>query len=664
MVSLLTLVLPWAGCQFIRETESALREGQQQMLSGTAMAIADALSQFQHEFPDTGSDGRYGEDQIYGHPLSSAPLIDGYFDDWSLATESVRSLRGKEGAVDFVVGVFGQNLYLYVNARDQTVVYEQSVPATQRRYADSVSLISVSKGDALSEIVFRTEAPGELIALLQSGYNLSEEPRIAAYWQDIAGGYRLEARVPLSLLGDRIGVVVSNTDDPGEPGVRSSSFAGQLPGRFVTMSAVLQSVATGYVQPGLRLMITDNTGWRLAVAGEITSPEESSTAPRSSLSQALFRLLLEPGALQALAGPDPSGREQQSYVNQALNAEVASSWFRDPSAGGAIVAVARPVWAGTVQQGAIVMQQGTDAILSLANESLTRLMNLTLIATIIAALGLFGYARWLSGRISRLSQAAERAIDDDGVSATLPSALASDEIGDLSRSFSSVLQQVGDYNAYLRTLASKLSHELRTPLTIVTSSLENLEHEPLGDAAASYTERAKDGARRLRKILSAMSEASRVEELMQSIELERFDLHAVLKSAVAAYADTWPDRKFVYTWLGDSAELSGSPELIIQMLDKLVDNAIGFTGNGDTISISLETGVEQAVLRISNPGPPLPDRMRGQLFDSMISIRNRGEEEHLGLGLYIARLIAEGHHGVISADNVDDGVTFEISFPM
>ena len=49
LVSLLTLILPWAGCQFIRETESALREGQQQMLGGTAQAIADSLSQFPYE---------------------------------------------------------------------------------------------------------------------------------------------------------------------------------------------------------------------------------------------------------------------------------------------------------------------------------------------------------------------------------------------------------------------------------------------------------------------------------------------------------------------------------------------------------------------------------------------------------------------------------------
>ena len=54
LVSLLTLVLPWAGCQFIRETESALREGQQDMLAGTARAIADSLSQFPGEFLDAG----------------------------------------------------------------------------------------------------------------------------------------------------------------------------------------------------------------------------------------------------------------------------------------------------------------------------------------------------------------------------------------------------------------------------------------------------------------------------------------------------------------------------------------------------------------------------------------------------------------------------------
>ncbi len=664
LVSLLTLVLPWAGYQFIRETESALREGQQQMLSSTAMAIAESLSQFQREFGDTQDDGSFGENQIYGHALSTEPLIDGYFDDWLIPHASLRSLRGKDGSVEFIVGVYGQDLYLYVNVRDQVVIYEQSAPVLQRSYADFVSLVSVSASDDVSELIFRTEAPGDLVALLQVGYSLGEEPRVTAFWQDVAGGYRLEAKIPRSLLDQRIGVVVSNTANASDPGIRSSSFTERFPGRFVTLSPVLQGVAKEYVQPGLRLFIVDKTGWRLADAGAFSRRAESAGYSHNSLGQALLRLLLEPGTGDTLAGPDPSGREQQSYISQALGAKAGSQWYRSPSAGGAIVAVAHPVWSGTVQTGAIIMQQGTDAILSLANESLTRLIYLTLMATVVAALGLLGYARWLSGRISALSEAAERAIDDDGIRSDLPSALASDEIGDLSRSFSSVLQQLGEYNAYLRTLASKLSHELRTPLTIVTSSLENLEHEELDETAASYATRAKDGARRLQKILSAMSEASRVEELMHSIEAEQFNLHRALESTVAAYADAWPDREFVYTSDSNDLLLSGSPELIIQMLDKLVDNAVDFSNVGDTISISLAEDAGYAVLSVSNPGPPLPDKMRSQLFASMISMRSRGNADHLGLGLYIARLIAEGHRGNITADNIDNGVTFEIRLPV
>ena len=118
------------------------------------------------------------------------------------------------------------------------------------------------------------------------------------------------------------------------------------------------------------------------------------------------------------------------------------------------------------------------------NQGLVRLMNVTLIATLLVAVTLLGYATWLSRRIRRLSVAAEDALESDDLRSSLPSAQSGDEIGDLSRSFSHVLRQLGDYNDYLRTLASKLSHELRTPLAIVTSSLENLEHEPLNEASA------------------------------------------------------------------------------------------------------------------------------------------------------------------------------------
>ena len=667
LVSLLTLILPWAGCQVLRDTESALRQGQQQFLSGTAQAIADSLSQFPDELLAGKDDLRFGQNQLYGHPLATAPLIDGYLDDWTAPEGSAMPLRGTDGTINYVVGINRPHVYLHVDIRDASVIFDRGQDAIfPRSYSDHVALISVGDTGERTVFRFRAEAPGVIIATRESGGEVFDDTRIAAYWQDTPGGYRLEARIPRSLLGNRLGLVITNTDSATTAGVRSATFDGDLPGRFVTVSPVLQSVAAGYVQPGWRLIVTDMHGWRLGQAGSITGAPDGfeELPPSTGWLRLAYNLLLEPGADAALAEPDASGREQQSYVSEALNGHAATRWFRNPGTGRAVVSVAHPIFSGSVQTGAIILQQGTDAILSLTNQAMIRLITLTLIVTIGVALVLLGYASWLSARIRHLSSAAERALDEKHVRTSLPSALAGDEIGDLSRSFSSVLQQLGNYNDYLQTLASKLSHELRTPLTIVKSSLENLEHESLSKESAVYTARAKEGVERLRKILSAMSEASRTEELIENVEPEKFDLDKVLESTLAAYADAWPERRFSYLNRSTDANVFGSPELVIQMLDKLADNAVDFSTVGDEIQVALDSNPEYAEISIFNPGPSLPDNMRTQLFHSMVSVRGGDGKRHLGLGLYVARLIAEGHNGSISADNTDGGVTFTVSLPL
>lgn len=665
LVSLLTLILPWAGCQFIRETESALREGQQHMLGGTATAIADSLSQFPYELLSDRTERDAGASRLYAHSLFSTPLIDGYVDDWTIPVGAIASLRGVDGAIRYVVGADRLYWYLYVDVRDATVVFEQQHSMTgQREYADHVSLLSIDDDGEQSIFRFAAEAPGRIVATRQTSGVTFDEMRIVAHWQDKAYGYSLEARIPRNLAGPRLGIAVSNTSDAQRAGISSASFTAALPGSIVTLSPVLQSVAEGYEQPGLRLIITDLDGWRLAQAGDISIFNATDSAdPPSGWLRIIYNVLLEPGAEAALAEPSPDGREQQSYISEALQGEATTRWFRSPQTGRAVVSVARPIWSGNVQTGVIVLQQGTDAILSLTNQVLTRLVLLTLITTIVVAVVLLGYANWLSRRIRKLSNAAEHALDEKRLHIALPSALAGDEVGDLSRSFSSVLRQLGTYNDYLRSLAGKLSHELRTPLTIVRSSLENLEHEQLSAEANEYTARAKEGSDRLQKILSAMSEANRTEELMENAEIEVFDLHAALESAVAAYAGAWPERKFEYRNSCDDASINGTPELVIQMLDKLINNAVEFTAEGDTISLTLDTEDDSLVLGVSNPGPPLPEVMRTQLFHSMVSVRSGDAGKHLGLGLYIARLVAEGHNGSIDARDIDGGVIFEVRLP-
>ena len=150
---------------------------------------------------------------------------------------------------------------------------------------------------------------------------------------------------------------------------------------------------------------------------------------------------------------------------------------------------------------------------------------------------------------------------------------------------------------------------------------------------------------------------------MKNAEPERFDLRAVLDSITRAYRDAYQERSFEFSCDTEDASVTGSPELLIQMLDKLVDNAVDFSDSGDTISIGLSGTVDTLEVSVTNPGPPLPERMRSQMFDSMVSMRAGKDSRHLGLGLYVARLIAEGHGGHISADNVEGGVTFIVAIP-
>ena len=663
LVSLLTLMLPWAGCEFIRETESALRDGQQQMLAATARALANTMRQYREEFPLV--DDAFGtSDQLYIHTLELRPNIDGYFDDWSLDTKSLRSIRGVDGMIQIALGAFGETIYLYVDVPDRDVIYAPSrsmILDEGSQYADRVSLISSNPPYLEETLEFTAEAPGRILSYKKNAYGFAPEPAISAHWQDTPGGYRLEARIPSALLGNNLGLVINNTDDATRPGTRSSSFSAATPGPAARRSSEITAIAAGLVQPDMRLLVTDASGWRIASAGKLNN--RSATRTRLGVARRIYDLLVESGKEAVFAEPDPLGREQQAYVSAALQGREMGSWFRSDETGKAIVAVAAPVVEDGKTIGAVILQQGTEAILSLSNEGLARLINVTLIATLVVGGTLLGYATWLSRRIRRLSVAAEAALDNEDLQSALPSALAEDEIGDLSRSFSSVLQQLGDYNDYLRSLASKLSHELRTPLAIVTSSLENLEHENLSEAGKGYTERARDGAERLRRILSAMSEARRVEELMSNVEPESFDFRKALASTVEAYCDAYTDRSFIFDCDLLDAQMHGSPELLIQMLDKLVDNAVGFSDTADTITIGLTETDDYFQLSVSNPGPPLPERMRTQMFDSMVSVRPGDSDRHLGLGLYIARLVVVGHGGSISADNIDGGVVMQVRLP-
>jgi two-component system sensor histidine kinase ChvG len=309
------------------------------------------------------------------------------------------------------------------------------------------------------------------------------------------------------------------------------------------------------------------------------------------------------------------------------------------------------------------VSQREDRWLTLRDRALTRMLNLTVIISLIAVISTFIFAARLALRLSRLRTASESALTREGLVTTFPETSAADELGDVARGFSTLLGRFNEYTAYLRTLAGKLAHEIRTPLTIVRSSLENLESEGVSASAGVYLARARQGSDRLNAILVAMGAATRVEEAIGSAERTVFDVVPVIASAVESYRIAFPQRQFLAQLPGESVAIDGAPDLIVQMLDKLVDNAVDFSPPDATIIVRLHLDPPAAVLEVDNPGSPLSSETRERVFESLWqSRRDSDSRPHFGLGLYIVRLIAEFHGGSAAACNLpgDTGARFAI----
>jgi signal transduction histidine kinase len=164
-----------------------------------------------------------------------------------------------------------------------------------------------------------------------------------------------------------------------------------------------------------------------------------------------------------------------------------------------------------------------------------------------------------------------------------------------------------------------------------------------------------------------MSEASRLEASIRVAEWEDIDLRSLLNHSAEAYATVHAGRSLQADLPPGPAPFNCAPELLAQALDKLVDNAMSLSAGDDTVSLSLTRSAEHYHIAVRNTGTRLPDEFQDRLFDSLVSLRDkRGSTPHLGLGLYIVRLVAAVHNGTVQARNLPDdgGVEFLISLPV
>jgi len=683
LLALTTLALPWAGCQYAREMESVLRENEQQSLLAVTSTIAGSLKGRQELL--FRADSLPGEQasnsrDITPVVLSGAPLIDGMADEWDADARNVLRVAGPgNDSLQLLAATHERWLYIALLVHDNRWVFDSSEmsPLDSDNIGDRVWLAFDDKRGGQQRLFFGSTGPGAVrgrrIETLEYGREAAvEEPRIGGVWQRSRDGWVMEISVPLSMVGQHLGVLI---DDRDKRGAARSSYGTlevsdlRATGRLIAASPDLNDHLRQFAQPGIELTVASDTG---AVLTRLDAPALPGdyTRMRGFLPR-MYRLFLDGGAIPRSVSQAERERSAQELTQRVARGKPETDLFAGRYENSVIVAAAAPIYSADGKRviGVIQLAQTADRWLTLRDRALTRLLNLTLFVTLFAVGAAFWFAGRMTLRISRLGAASETALGREGnVSRLLPESEARDELGDLSRSFSSLLGRLDEYTGYLRTLAGKLAHEIRTPLTIIRSSLENLESESTSDNAKIYIARAREGSERLGAILSAMGAATKVEEAIAHSERQRFDLAALVRATVAAYGTAFPNRRFAGDVPGEPVHMTGAPELIVQMLDKLVDNAVDFSADGATITIVLRADGEHAEVSVANPGPPLPPEAATRLFESLWQSRAEADtpqgrlRPHFGLGLYIVRLIAEFHGGTARAANLpgDSGAIFTV----
>ncbi|MCZ4336423.1 proteobacterial dedicated sortase system histidine kinase [Shewanella colwelliana] len=708
ILSLFLLCLPWLGYQYVWEMEKYLRHGQEKTLEGTTQALATALHERPKLFDKQASflsQVEQGRD-LYAYPLAGPIQLDGKLNDWApyrhksinygLAHQIFKADENTPLNINFthMVGKYAGYLYGYFEVTDANVVY---------RGKNSLSI------DSNDHLAIATLAPdGQfrryIVATTQDGwisaFELPEDPslkipvvpevKIQGKWLKTDQGYNIELRIPLEMVGSKLGFAIVDVNDKKTRkieaivGTSATDTVDNL-GTVLVPSPEIESIVKGMSHNSSRIWVVDKHGRVLAKSGDIhTSTNVWAQAAKETVDNSYWenfkQQYLHPLYYRILTTPPKNFVDslkdstvlEGSHIRKALDGKLGSTWRLTPDGKAVVLAAASPIWIDDTVMGVVIAEETTHGIRTLRNKALEILFNVILTVMSMGTLALFFFASSISSRIRKLRDEAEQAIDSQGrIKQGIQGSKVRDEIGDLSRSFANIVSRLGQYTHYLENMSSRLSHELRTPVAVVRSSLEHLNAQSLPAQHQKYVDRAQEGVSRLNMILNNMSEATRLEEALTHADRDSFPLTKVISGCMQGYQMTYTKHEFELVITEAPLVMSGVPEYIAQLMDKLIANAIEFSQENSPIVVSLLAKGRTAQLSVSNTGPALPENMSEQIFESMVSVRPQQVQDkpHLGLGLYIARLITDFHHGEITASNIVQdtqatGVTISITLPL
>lgn len=553
---------------------------------------------------------------FFAPPVTAEIDLDGRLNEWqnirptSYGAEDILTQSASELslAVDLRMVQQNDNLLLFFDVTDDQVVYREISNISIHRN-DHIRLAMVDENGQFNRYTLATQQPGTLYGRVVSsgGRSLRREPQIEAFWRATDLGYQVEVKISPELHQGAIAINVADVDSLTSREIRHviGSSRGDSP---ETLSPVLEP--SERLSELLRSLRLDHVSFIDRFGNPLAAPESATSG--------------QPQTLPLIVNDIHYG-DFIYHLDQTAN-------------------------------DTFIMQQRQQLLVfSAVMLGLGVLLSLFL-------------ARHQMARIKQLGVALEAVVDDQGrVQGSLGKPVGDDAIGDLGQRFTDITERLQQYNEYLELLSRRLAHELRTPVSVVRSSLENLATS-VDERNLKYVQRANNGVARLTNILNSMSEASRLEQTLDHDEVIVFDLAGVVRGCFEGYEQAFPLQAFELIIECDESQVTGIPELFAQMLDKLIDNAAQFSEPDQAIIVRLSEETETLLVRVSNSGPGLPDTMSKELFDPMISVRDASasEDSHLGMGLYVARLIAEFHGGSIELKNREDreGVVATVRVPM
>lgn len=636
--SVFLVMLPWFGYHFVKKIESSLLQGQEEAQSMAASAIATVLNGYTGLF-DT------DEHALYVYPFKQSIHVDGYDEDWRQLKEQFTWYG--ENAFSLLLANDSQYLYIYLKVIDKDIVYRnpryRSLDAS-----DHIRLEYIDKNNQRQRLVLLTAAQGSV-----SVYRVKENWRdwksgkhvnaVYGVWRETASGYDVEIRLPENWLEPNRRLSLSVVDVFGENErnieriVSTHNLDNNILNPLLFQSSEITSVLKNLSESDSRICVIDKYRRVRAVTGGQTL--------RASLCHAIDKV-------------------STTLVDKVLLGEAQVKRIEDD--GETIIVAARPVFDGEEVIGAVLVSKNSRQILALQRDTLNDVMFVTLGIFSLVFISLLFFSSWLAFRINRLKKQTASLIDDSGRfinHVELPDSDCSDEIGELSRSFSSLLGKLNSYTCFLETVPRMLRHEILNPVNTISMSLQNIRKKE--DSADIVI--ASKAIRQLQVIVSSLTEAASIDEALMQDELEKTDIATLISEYVSNSQLKHADAKLHYYGVESGVYVLANDIRIVQLLDKLKDNALDFALPETEISFQLDVSQrQQLTISIKNEGETIPQAQLDGLFQGMVSHRSvKAATPHLGIGLYVAFQIAQFHHGQLKIANRGDkqGVVVRLILP-